>query len=120
MTEFAEKWEPMRLFLVKRLVLAGAVSLSVALGAAGVLIVDEIDSVFAQADEFELDGVVEAMPPEGVIGVWQVSGRAVTVTETTEIDQEMGTLAVGTAIEVEGTEQPDGSILASEIEVEDE
>lgn len=119
MTEFAQKWESMRLFRMKRLVLAGAVSLSVALGAAGVLVLDEMDTVFAQAEEFELDGVVEAMPPVGVVGLWQVSGRTVTVTETTEIDQEMGTLAVGAAVEVEGTEQPDGSVLASEIEFED-
>ena len=67
----------------------------------------------------ELDGIVEVMPESGLIGMWQVSGRAVQVTETTAIDQEMGALAVGVAVEVEGMAQPDGSILATEIEVED-
>ncbi len=109
----------MGLFRVKRLVLAGAVSLSLALGVAGAAAVIEIDDVFAQAGEVELDGVVEAMPPAGMIGTWQVSGRTVTVTETTEIDQEIGAIAVGSAVEVEGAEQPDGSILATELEVQD-
>ena len=50
---------------------------------------------------------------------WQVSGRTIQVTEVTEIDQEMGSVDVGVAVEVEGEAQADGSILASEIEVED-
>lgn len=59
------------------------------------------------------------MPEVRLIGTWQVGGTTVQVTETTEVDQEMGSLAVGVAVEVEGKVQPDGSILASEIEVED-
>ena len=108
----------MRLLRLKRLVLAGAVALSLAVGAAGVVALDDVEEVFAQEDEFELDGVVEAMPATGLIGAWQVSGRTVQVTETTEIDQEMGALAVGTLVEVEGAEQADGSIVATELEVE--
>jgi len=110
----------MRLFRWKRLVLAGVVGASLTLGVAAAVAVDEIDDVFAQETEFELDGVIEAMPPAGMVGTWQVSGRTVTVTEATELDQEMGVLTVGAPVEVEGVEQPDGSILASEIEVEDD
>jgi hypothetical protein len=62
---------------------------------------------------------IKVMPEVGLIGTWQVGGTTVQVTETTEVDQEMGSLAVGVAVEVEGEVQPDGSILASEIEVED-
>lgn len=111
----------MGLFRVRRLAMAGALALSVAVGAVGIVAFDEIDSVFAQAaGEVELDGVVEAMPATGVVGTWQVSGRTVIVNEATEIDQEQGQLAVGSMVEVEGAEQADGSILASEIEFEDE
>jgi hypothetical protein len=101
----------MQFMRVKRLMLAGAVASSLTIGT--------VDAVFAQEDDTELDGVVEAMPAAGLIGAWQVSGTTVQVTETTEIDQEMGQLAVGVPVEVEGATQPDGSILASELEVED-
>jgi hypothetical protein len=113
--------EIMRLFRVRRLAVAGALALSVAVGAAGVLLIDEADTVFAQrAGEVELDGVVETMPAAGLIGTWQVSGRTIVVTDATEIDQEEGQLAVGMLVEVEGVEQADGSILARELEVEDQ
>jgi uncharacterized membrane protein YciS (DUF1049 family) len=102
------------------MVVVGALALSLALGAATLALVDELDIVFAQDGEFELDGVVEAMPATGLVGTWQISGRTVVVTETTEIDQEMKPLAVGSLVEVEGTEQPDGSILADELEAEDD
>lgn len=111
----------MGLFRMRRLAVAGALALSVAVGAAGVVAFDEMDTVFAQAaGEVELDGVVEAMPATGMVGTWQVSGRTVTVTDATEIDQEEGALAVGSMVEVEGVEQPDGSITARELEVEDQ
>lgn len=111
----------MRFLRMKRLMLAGAVALSVAVGAAAVVAVNEGDEVFAfQDDDTDFDGIVEMMPEGGLIGTWQVSGRVVLVTETTEIDQEMGALAVGVPVEVEGVAQPDGSILATELEVEDD
>jgi hypothetical protein len=109
----------MRLFGMKRLVLAGAAALSLLVGAAGVVALDEVDAVFAQEEEVELDGVVEAMPATGLVGTWQVSGRTVQVTDATEIDQEMGTLVVGAPVEVEGIPEADGSITATELEVED-
>ncbi|MCC7370255.1 MAG: hypothetical protein IT306_17660 [Chloroflexi bacterium] len=111
-------------FRVRRLLLAGAMAFSVAVGVAAVAEFDEMGTAFAQVvnpnGETELDGVVEAMPATGLIGTWQVSGRTVVVTDATEIDQEEGPLAVGALVEVEGKEQPDGSILARDLEVEDE
>jgi hypothetical protein len=112
--------EPMQYFRMRRLMMAGAVALSLALGAVAVVGVDGVHEVLAQENDTELDGVVEVMPATGMVGTWQVSGKTVQVTEATEIDQEMGAVAVGVAVEVEGEAQPDGSILASEIEVEDE
>ena len=56
----------------------------------------------------EFKGVVEAILPEG----YQIAGRTVIVTATTRID---GPIAVGTFVEVKGTLQPDGTILASRI-----
>ena len=109
----------MQFFRLKRLMLAGAVASSLVLGAVAVGGSEEVREVFAQEADTELDGVVETMPAEGLIGTWQVSGRTVQVTEATRVDQEMGSLAVGVPVEVEGAAQPDGSILASEIEVED-
>lgn len=115
----------MRRLRIARLIAAGAFALSVGLSAAGAATVVMLDQAFAQAEptgpegRLDLDGVVEAMPPSGLVGTWRVGGRTVTVTEATTIDQEMGALTVGRSVEVEGFEQPDGSILASELEVLD-
>jgi hypothetical protein len=108
--------EPMQFFRTKRLVIAGAAALSVALGTVAMV---GVGGVYAQTADTDLDGVVEVMPATGMIGSWQVGGKTVQVTETTAIDQEMGALAVGVTVEVEGAAQPDGSILASEVEVTD-
>lgn len=109
----------MQVFRLKRLMMAGAMASSLVLGTVAAGGVEEVREAFAQEDDTELDGVVEALPSDGLIGTWQVSGRTVQVTEATAIDQEMGSIAVGAPVEVEGAAQPDGSILASEIEVED-
>jgi hypothetical protein len=111
--------EPMQFFRLKRLMLAGAVASSLALGTVAVAGVDEVREAFAFEDDTELDGVIETLPATGMVGTWQVSGQTIQVTEATEIDQEMGSINVGVAVEIEGEAQPDGSILASEIEVED-
>jgi Domain of unknown function (DUF5666) len=109
----------MQVFRLKQLMLAGAVAASLALGAVATGGVDEFREALAFEDDTELDGVIEALPASGLVGTWQVSGRTIRVTEATEIDQEMGSVDVGVAVEVEGEEQPDGSIVASEVEVED-
>lgn len=114
----------MGLFRVRRLAVVGALALSALVGTTGFAVFGSSETAFAavgeQAGEIDLDGVVETMPASGFVGTWQVSGRTVVVTATTEIDQEEGQLAVGVLVEVEGVEQADGSILASELEVTDQ
>jgi hypothetical protein len=111
--------EHMQVFRLKRLAVVGALALSLAFGVGGAVVVATVDAAFAQDSDTDLDGVVEAMPSTGTVGTWQIGGKAVQVTETTRIDQEMGQLGVGVTVEVEGMAQPDGSILASELEVQD-
>jgi hypothetical protein len=109
----------MQVFRAKRLAVIGSLALSLAFGVGSAAVVAAVDSAFAQESDTDLDGVVEAMPADGMVGTWQIGGKTVQVTETTRIDQEMGELAIGVAVEVEGLAQPDGSIVASELEVED-
>ena len=64
-------------------------------------------------------GAVEALASTpGWIGDWTVGSRTVAVTGTTTIDQERGTVTLGALVEVHGTSRPDGSVLASRVEVE--
>lgn len=107
----------MRFFRTRTALVVGAIALAIAVGAAGVFATQRPGAVFAQAGETELDGIVELLPETAPLGNWQVSGRTVTVNEQTEIDLEGQTLAAGLRVEVEGVEQPDGTILASEVEV---
>ena len=109
----------MQFFRWRRQAMHGALALGLALGAFGAVAATPADVARAQVNDTELDGTVEQMPADGLVGIWQVGGRTIQVTETTVIDQEMGPLALGVSVEVEGTAQTDGSILASEIEVED-
>jgi ligand-binding SRPBCC domain-containing protein len=63
-------------------------------------------------------GTIESLPnTPGWIGDWVVSGRTVHVTAATLIKQKKGPVAVGAYIEVEGTQQADGSVNATKIEV---
>ena len=55
--------------------------------------------------------------PAGFVGTWDIGGRIVTTTATTEINQEHGAVAVDAYVEVEGTLQADGSVAATKIEV---
>src|SRR5215510_13376812 len=67
----------------------------------------------------EFEGDVETLPgTAGQIGVWTVSGRRVNVTATTRIELEGGPVAVGANAEIRGAQQPDGSINAMKIQVE--
>ncbi len=66
----------------------------------------------------EISGVVQSMPATGLIGAWMIAGKSVVTDSTTSFDQENGKLAVGASVDVKGTSQPDGSLLASKIEVE--
>jgi Domain of unknown function (DUF5666) len=66
----------------------------------------------------ELKGTINSLPnTSGFIGDWNVAGRTIHVSAATIIDTEHGAVAVGASVEVHGTQQPDGSINATRIEV---
>jgi hypothetical protein len=79
-------------------------------------------------------GVVLSLPPAGLIGDWTVSAPmsltgmtnamsmmtttvTVHVTNTTQVDEEHGKVAVGVTVKVEGVVQSDKSVNAGEIDV---
>ncbi len=57
------------------------------------------------------DGVVESLPERGLIGQWVVSGRQVTVSAATAINQAKGLAVVGSKAHVVGW-QADGHVIA--------
>ena len=110
----------MRMFRTRRALVIGAIALAVVAGGVAMFAAEDVREAFAQAggNDNDVEGPIEALPASGVVGTWQVAGRTVTVSETTEIDREGQTLAVGMWVEVDGVAQADGSILASEIEID--
>ena len=109
----------MRSFGMRSVLVMGAIALAIGIGGGAIFASQRTGAVLAQGGETELDGVIEVLPATGAIGNWQVSGRTVIVTEQTEIDYEGQTLAPGLRVEIEGIGQPDGSIVAEEIEVQE-
>jgi hypothetical protein len=92
-------------------------------GASGVIVASKIEVVGdgtpapqPPPNELEITGTIESLPAGGLIGNWQVSGRTVIVTSSTELDAENGAFAVGVTVKVEGSLDPSGNVLASEIE----
>jgi hypothetical protein len=96
---------------------AGVIALAIGIGAGMIFASRQAGAAFAQGGETEFVGVVETLPEIGAVGTWQVSGRTVQVSEQTRIELEGQALATGLRVEVEGIGQPDGSVVASEIEV---
>ena len=75
---------------------------------------------YADDSEFEFAGTISSLPATaGFVGDWVVAGRTVHVTSATVIDPEDGSPTVGRRVEVRGLLQPDGSVTATEIEVDD-
>jgi len=66
--------------------------------------------------ELEIIGTIDALPASGLIGTWQVAGRAVVVTAATELDAENGAFAVGIAVEVKGALDATGAVDAAKVE----
>ncbi|MFZ4627833.1 MAG: DUF5666 domain-containing protein [Blastocatellia bacterium] len=60
---------------------------------------------------------VTASTGPSLVGTWKVGERTVQVVATTKIDQSNGSAQVGAIAEVEGSVQPDGTVLAREIEI---
>lgn len=65
-----------------------------------------------------LVGAIVTLPStQNFVGDWVVFRTKVKVTDTTKLDQTRAKIAVGALVEVKGTKQNDGSIVASEITV---
>ncbi|MEW6336338.1 MAG: DUF5666 domain-containing protein [Acidobacteriota bacterium] len=77
-----------------------------------------ISSLRTGRETAKLVGLVEALPAEGLIGTWAVSGASVLVTESTEVVEAKGAVAVGALVKVEGAANEDGSITASSVTVQ--
>jgi len=73
---------------------------------------DDSDAMFV-----EVEGVVQSMPASGLIGNWTIGGRSVQTDSATRFDQEDSSIGVGALVEVKGTKQGDGSVLAIKVEV---
>ncbi len=67
-------------------------------------------------EDIHFSGTVETFPA-GLIGDWRVGGRIIHVSTSTHIEQEIGPIAVGAFVQIEGPGLSDGSINATEIEV---
>ena len=66
--------------------------------------------------EAKFTGTIEGLPP-GLIGNWTISGMAVHVSSSTEVDQHDGSALIGATVDVEGAFQADGSVNATKIKV---
>ena len=94
-----------------------------AAGALGLIFASFLCTAPALADEdqnenqVELTGAVQAMPASGLIGNWTIAGKKVQTDASTQFDQGDGQIGIGAVVEVQGTAQADGSILAEEIDV---
>ena len=69
--------------------------------------------------ELHLEGVIQQLPAARLLGVWMVSQKAVIVNEATKLEEEDGPFRVGTKVDVKGFAQPDGSIMATNIETDE-
>ena len=74
-------------------------------------------TAFAKAGVAEINGVVQTMPASGLIGAWTIAGRAVSTDSATIIKQQLGAIGVGALVEVKGSEDAGGNVLATSIEV---
>jgi hypothetical protein len=79
----------------------------------------QAELVSPTGEEVDLSGTVESVTPPSL----KVSGRTIVTNAATKIkrgDQTiaLASLKVGDKVEVEGTSQPDGRVLASKIKVE--
>ena len=66
--------------------------------------------------EGKLYGVVEQLPVGGLIGLWVVSGKNISVTEQTDLHAE-GVFTVGVTVKVEFVGTLDETLIAKEIEL---
>jgi hypothetical protein len=65
------------------------------------------------------EGVIQQLPAGSLLGVWMVSQKAVIVTGATKLEEEDGPIRVGANVDIRGFLQPDGSIMAANIETDE-
>ena len=80
--------------------------------------VEENGSFHSSLPHAKFYGTVEAMPQDGVEGIWRINGRELLVSRDTRIKQKYGTAAVGSYVEVEGNFSGE-RFIGYEIEVKD-
>ena len=68
--------------------------------------------------EVEFRGLIQQLPEGGTQGTWQVAGRSVLVTSTTEMRFAAGGPAAGQCAKVHGSLDEDAVVVAREIEAE--
>ena len=92
--------------------------ISDALGALAATRIERTAGNGAPAPALRFWGVVEAMPAAATapVGLWRVAGRLVSVSASTAIRQNDGTLGIGAIVEVSGWAQADGTAIAHEME----
>jgi hypothetical protein len=78
-------------------------------------------SAFAvdETAQLHFEGVIQQLPANRLLGIWMVSQKAVVVTEATLIEEEDGPIRLGAKVDVKGYPQPDGSIMATNIETDE-
>ena len=69
-------------------------------------------------DLLKIEGLIEMLPADGLVGLWKVAGVDVQVTATTKLEEEDGPFAVGVPVEVKGFPLVGGGIEATKIETE--
>ena len=65
--------------------------------------------------EVEFEGLIDTLPPEGLIGTWVIDGISVTVTADTELK---GVPAISRTAEVKGTGSKEDGVTAIEIKIQ--
>jgi hypothetical protein len=78
-------------------------------------------SVFAadESAEISFEGMIQQLPAGRLFGIWMVSQKAIIVNEATKLEEEDGPFRVGAKVDVKGFAQPDGSIMATNIETDE-
>jgi hypothetical protein len=95
-----------------RVVLAGNFQATANLGGSG-----GGDDGVTPGTSVSLNGIVQRLPDNTLIGEWAVADKVIRVTASTLIKQEKGPVRVGSYVEVKGIYQLDRSIAATVIEV---
>lgn len=75
----------------------------------------KVEKSAEQPVKVKFRGPLERLPSSGLLGKWQVAGRIVLVTATTEIKGPSSAYIPGVEVQVHGQQAADGTITATEI-----